>query len=92
VKSIQLTVRNEDGIHARPLGVFVETAGRFKPATKITVRNVTTGSPAKNATSALFVITIAAKKGHVIEVTADGAQEDEALAAIRDAVESGLGE
>ena len=32
------------------------------------------------------------KKGHEIEVTADGPQEAEALEAIRQAVESGLGE
>ena len=89
--SIRLVVRNENGIHARPLGVFVETAGAFKD-TRITVRDVTTDSPAKNAKSALLVITLKIKKGHEIDVTADGPDEEAALAAIREAVERGLGE
>jgi len=89
--SIRLRVRNENGIHARPLAVFVQTVAQFK-GTKITLRNVTTDSPAKSATSALLVVTLKVKKGHEIEVSADGPQEAEALAAIRQAVEGGLGE
>jgi phosphotransferase system HPr (HPr) family protein len=91
MNSIRLQVRNENGIHLRPLSVFVNTAGAFR-GTKITVRNLATDSPAKSATSALFVQGLKIKKGHEIEVTADGPQEVEALAAIREAVEGGLGE
>ena len=91
MRSIRCVIRNENGIHARPLGVFVETAGAFRDA-KITVRDVTTDSPARNAKSALLVITLKVKKGHEIEVTADGPDEEAALAAIRTAVEGGLGE
>ncbi len=89
--SIRLVVRNENGIHARPLALFVETAAAFKE-TKVTVRNVTMESAPKNAKSALLVVTLKIKRGHEIEVTADGPDEEAALAAIRAAVESGLGE
>ena len=92
MKSIQLTIVNEQGLHARPLAAFVEIAARFKATTKVTVANITTGVPARNASSGLMVLSLKAKKGHVIEVTADGPQEEEALAAIKAAVESGLGE
>jgi phosphotransferase system HPr (HPr) family protein len=88
MNSIRLLVSNENGIHLRPLSAFVNTAGGFR-GTKITVRNVTTNSPAKSATSALFVQGLKIKKGHEIEVTADGPQEAEALEAIREAVEGG---
>ncbi len=91
MKSIRLVVKNSSGIHARPMVVFVETAARFRP-TKLTVRNVTTGSAPKNATSSLFVVGLKVKQGHEIEVAADGPDEDAALEAMREAVESGLGE
>jgi phosphotransferase system HPr (HPr) family protein len=91
MSSIRLVIRNPNGIHARPLGVFVETAGRFRD-TRITVRNVSIDGPARNGKSALTMLTVKARVGQEIEVTAEGPEADAALEAIRDAVESGLGE
>jgi phosphotransferase system HPr (HPr) family protein len=71
--------------------VFVKTAGSYR-GTDITIRDVTTDSAAKSAKSSLLVVGLKVKQGHEIEVTADGPDEDAALAALREAVESGLGE
>ncbi len=91
MRSIRLTVRNPNGIHLRPLVVFVQAAASSR-GTAVTVRNVTLDGPARNATSSLLVATLRIKQGHEIEVTADGPDEEAALAAVRAAVESGLGE
>ncbi len=88
--SVELTVRNPSGLHARPATVFVETASRF--ASRITVENLDRGSRAVDAKSVLMLLTAGVVAGHRIRVTADGPDADDALAALARAVESGLGE
>lgn len=88
--SIQLTVRNPSGLHARPAALFVRTAGSFRAA--VQVRNVSREGAAVDAKSILALMGAAVSAGHLIEVTADGPDEAEAIEAIRAAVESGLGE
>ncbi len=92
MKSIRLTIKNPNGLHARPLALFVQVANLYKATTTVTLRNVTLDGPTKAATSVLNVLILKVKQGNEIEVTADGPDEDAALAAIRTAVESGLGE
>ncbi len=90
MKSLAIEVRNPSGLHARPAALFVRTAARYSSA--IRVRNTTrTGEPV-DAKSILGVLGIGASKGHVLELIADGDDEDEAIAAVREAVEAGLGE
>ncbi|HEX9044397.1 MAG TPA: HPr family phosphocarrier protein [Candidatus Limnocylindrales bacterium] len=88
--SIELTVRNASGLHARPATLFVETAGRF--ASRITVENLDRGSRVVDAKSVLLLLTVGVVAGHRIRLTAEGPDADEALATLREAVESGLGE
>jgi phosphotransferase system HPr (HPr) family protein len=88
--SVRLVVRNPSGIHARPAALFVRTAGRFRST--ITITNVTRGKGPVNAKSILSVIPLGLPKGTEIEVAAEGEDAEEAIAAIREAVESGLGE
>ena len=92
-------IRNGVGLHARPAAVFVKTAGRFKST--ITVCNATTGSKgaegakgstAVNAKSILLVLSLGVEKGHAITVTASGADEAEAAAALRESVAARCGE
>jgi phosphotransferase system HPr (HPr) family protein len=90
VPSIELTVANPSGLHARPATLFVETAAGFQ--SRITVENLDRGSRAVDAKSILFLLTIGVLRGHRIRLTADGSDADEALAALRELVESGLGE
>lgn len=90
MQTIDLTVRNPSGIHLRPGGVFVRTAGRFKAA--ITVQDLNRGSAAINAKSVMAVLGSGMVQGHRIRITADGPDEADAIAALEAAVNEGLGE
>jgi phosphotransferase system HPr (HPr) family protein len=83
-------LRNRVGLHARPASVFVKTASRF--TSTITVANATTGAKAVNAKSILLVLSLGVEEGHAITVSASGADEVEAVAALRDTIAAGCGE
>ena len=88
--TIQVVVRNPSGLHARPAALFVRTAGKF--GSKITIGNASAGKGPVDAKSILSVLTLGVSSGTEIEVSAEGDDAEAALAAIREAVESGLGE
>lgn len=90
MKSTGLTIANPSGLHARPAALFVRTAGGFRSA--IQIRNVTRGTAAVDAKSILAVLGIGVSRGHAVEISADGADEAEAIHTIRQLVEDGLGE
>lgn len=90
VREIELEVRNPSGLHARPAALFVKTAASF--ASAITVENVTGGKPPANAKSIIGLLTAGVGRGHRIRVVADGADEGAAVEALRDLVDSGVGE
>ena len=71
------TIKNEEGLHARPASDFCKTASKFK--SKITV--IKDGEEFE-AKSILMVLCIGAVKGDEIELTADGEDEQEALDAL----------
>jgi phosphocarrier protein HPr len=79
---VSLTITNEVGLHARPAALFVQTAARFKD-TKI---QVVKEGQTRDAKSILGVLTLKVSKGTTIVVRAEGAQADEALAALEDLV------
>jgi len=87
---LRLTVRNPSGLHARPAAMFVRGAGGFRSA--IRIGNTTRGSGPVDAKSILAVLGLGVSAGHEIELTADGEDAREALAALRTLVEGGLGE
>lgn len=86
----RLVVRNPSGLHARPAALFVRTCGQF--SSKITVSNTATDKGPVDGKSILSVLTLGVSSGTEIEVSAEGDDADAAIAAIRDAIESGLGE
>ena len=88
--TIQVVVRNPSGLHARPAALFVRTAGKF--GSKIPIGNPAVGTGPVDAKSILSVLTRGVSSGTEIEVSAEGDDAEAALAAIREAVESGLGE
>ena len=89
-QEIRLTVRNRLGLHARPAAQFVSTASRFQA--DITIRNLTRGTGPVNAKSINQVATLGVRQGHEILVSASGPDAAEALAALKELVESGFGE
>jgi phosphotransferase system HPr (HPr) family protein len=90
MESVQLVIHNKVGLHARPAAVFVKTAGRFKCT--ISVCNLATNSKPANAKSILQVLSLGVQKNHCIAVTAEGADEALAVAALREAAAGRFGE
>ncbi len=90
MQSVELVVRNEHGIHARPAATFVRTAARYR--SRITLQNLTKGGGPVDAKSILLVIPADVQQGYRIRITAEGVDETDAVAALEAAVRSGLGE
>ena len=85
--SKKVTVNNPTGLHLRPAGVFCNVAVKFD--CKISFQHDTTTA---NAKSVLSVLGACFKKGDEIDLICEGPDEEEALAAMVQAVEDGLGE
>ena len=84
------TVRNENGIHARPSAVLVQTLKPF--AAKITVENLERGTAPANAKSTMKVVALGASKGARLRFVAEGEDAQQAMETLAKAFETGLGE
>jgi dihydroxyacetone kinase phosphotransfer subunit len=88
--SAEVTVINPDGLHARPAATLVSTLASFDA--KLTVANRRTASAPVAANSLIGLLSLGAKAGDVLTVTASGAQAAEALAKVTELVADGFGE
>ena len=79
--SLQVTVRNPHGLHARPAARFVQTASGFEA--RVEVRDLTNGRGPADAASLNAVAMLGVTAGHEIEVTARGPGASDAIAALR---------
>lgn len=84
-KSLEITIHHEVGLHARPAAMFMEVAKGF--LSQITVRNLSNESDSVNAKSILGILSSGVQMDDRIRITAEGEDEDEALAALRDLIE-----
>ncbi len=73
----KVKVVNEVGLHARPAALFVAKAASFK--SDIRIHNATKEGKWVSAKSILGVLTLGVEKDHEIEITAEGADEAEAV-------------
>ena len=83
----KVVIKNPTGLHLRPAGILCKEAMNFKSLITFQFRDSTA-----NAKSVLSVLGACVKCGDEIEFTCEGADEQEALAALVAAVEDGLGE
>lgn len=88
--SLEIHVHNPSGLHARPAATFVKAAAGFR--SDIRVANLTTGSQSVTAKSIIGVLGLGVQSGHQIRLSVDGEDEEAAAAALRELIESGLGE
>ncbi len=89
--SVEVTIVNPTGLHARPAAQFVQAATGFQA--EITVENLSKGRPAANAKSVMAVLGQAtAEKGERVRITARGPDAKEAVEALKRLIESGFGE
>lgn len=89
MKEVKTVVVNPNGIHARPASLFVQEAKKFQ--SKIAVENLGTGK-AKDAKSILGVMSLGMTKGTEIRIIAEGPDEEAAIQAMQQLVDSGCGE
>ncbi len=77
MKSIPYTITDQNGIHARPAGHIVQCAKRFSSA--VTVEKDGRFADAKKLIS---LMQLGVRCGDTVTLSADGADEDEAVAAL----------
>ncbi|MCQ2456986.1 MAG: HPr family phosphocarrier protein [Clostridia bacterium] len=82
-----VTVVNDAGFHMRPATVFAGEMGKFKSNITLETRGM-----CLNGKSVMNIIAAGMKKGTVVTITCEGEDEELALAAAADMIESGLGE
>jgi len=82
-----VTVVNQLGMHARAAAKFVHLAGRFDATVK-----VARDRREMDGKSIMGILLLAAARGSTITISAEGADEQEAVAALTALVESGFGE
>lgn len=85
--SQKVVIKNEQGLHMRPAGVFAKGMAKFASDVKINFNGKTT-----NGKSLLNIIGAGIKCNSEIEIVCEGADEAEALATAIEMIESGLGE
>ena len=85
MKEFKYVVQDELGLHARPAGLLVKEAAKFKSA-------ITLDSGAKKADAKriMAVMSMGVKQGVEVIVTVDGEDEDAAFDAIKTFFETNL--
>ncbi len=85
MKEFKYVITDELGLHARPAGQIVKVAGGFTCDIKLSANGQTV-----DAKRIMGVMRLAAKKGHEITVTCEGADEENAAAALEEFVKANL--
>ena len=81
----EFTICNPEGLHARPAAKFVKLSNRFD--SEIWVRR---GDEEVNGKSIMGLMMLAAEKGAIIKVSADGTDAEAALSRIGELIDSGF--
>ncbi len=85
--SQRVVIKNPTGLHLRPAGILCKEAMKYRSLITFSFRESTA-----NAKSVLSVLGACVKCGDEIELVCEGDDEKEALQALINAVDSGLGE
>ncbi len=75
MKTFEYTIKDELGIHARPAGLLVKEAKKYESECTITKDGKT-----KKLTQLMMLMSLGVKQGETVTVTAEGADEDAAIA------------
>lgn len=82
----QLVIRNQLGLHTRACSMFVKTAARFKSEVYVSRDDLEV-----NGKSIMGVMLLAAEEGSIIKVRAEGVDERECVAALKELVDGKFG-
>jgi phosphocarrier protein HPr len=80
-----VTIVNQLGLHARAAARFVQLAGRFRSKVRVT-------RDGRQVDGIMGILLLAAAKGAVITISADGIDEADALQSLAALVRTGFGE
>jgi phosphocarrier protein HPr len=87
VSECEVTIRNRLGLHARAAAKFVHLASRYRAQIR-----VSRGSRVVDGKSIMGILLLAAAHGTTIAIAAEGSDEQEALSALCELVDTGFGE
>lgn len=87
MRNLDAEIKNPTGLHARPAKIFVNLAKQY--ASTVTVFH---NEKKANGKSLISLLTLGVETGAQIRVEIEGEDEDQAFEAIRQELESGLGE
>jgi phosphocarrier protein HPr len=82
-----VTVVNQLGMHARAAAKFVHLAGRYQSRVRVARQG-----REMDGKSIMGILLLAAARGETITISADGADEQDAVRALAGLVEGGFGE
>ena len=85
MKTFEYTIKDELGIHARPAGLLVKEAKKVESEGTITKDGKT-----KKLTQLMMLMSLGVKQGDTVTVTAEGADEEAAAAALKEFFENNL--
>ena len=85
MKTFVYTIKDELGIHARPAGLLVKEAKKFESECTITKDGKT-----KKLTQLMMLMSLGVKQGDTVTVSVDGADEDAAVASLKEFFENNL--
>ena len=85
MKTFEYTIKDELRIHARPAGLIVKEAKKFESECTITKDGKT-----KKLTQLMMLMSLGVKQGDTVTVSVDGADEDVAVAALKEFFENNL--
>lgn len=83
----EVKINNKNGMHARPVALFSKCAQGFN--SRIMIEK---GEKSAYADSVLKIMLLQARYGDVVRITAEGDDEEEAISALTELIESGFGE
>ena len=87
MKEFKYVITDNEGIHARPAGELVKLVKGFESTVSIEKEGKKV-----DCRKLLALMGLGVKKGHRLRFTAQGADAEQALKAIGDAIAAGLGE
>ena len=87
MKKLDIEINNPTGLHARPAKIFVNLAKQYESKVAVSHNEKTA-----NGKSLISMLTLGVECGSHIRIDIEGEDEAQAMAAISEAIESGLGE
>ncbi|MGB9678464.1 MAG: HPr family phosphocarrier protein [Thermoanaerobacteraceae bacterium] len=82
-----IEIKNKTGLHARPAALFVQTASKFSSQIWVEKDNKKV-----NAKSIMGIMSLGVSQGSTVTLSADGDDEEAAIKALVDLIDSKFGE